>query len=211
MSKRRGLYTENDRSLKEVMRAQFDASAQQSSRINSLEAASSGRNRLYIVSTPYTIQMSAAEESYASLVIPRDLLGISNVMFVFSELHVYNVSAATNNIILRTRYGGDVLAVSTIDITPLATQLTFRILRLYTKIIGNGTEAAQRVQTSVVLSGIVGTIATTNSVEAEIAGTMAVDSTQEQLLDLSVQHSDPTVLFKTVRNLVEIGFPIPAA
>lgn len=155
--------------------------------------------------------MTVAETTYASLIVPRSLLGATNVMHIFSELFVYNVSALTNNMILRTRYGTGLLAVSTVDIAPLATQTTFRILRLYTKIIGNGTEAAQRVQTSVVLSGIAGTIATTNAIEAEITGTMAVDSTQEQLLTLSVQHSDATVLFKTVRNIVEIGFPIPAA
>ena len=210
-NQQRGQSTEIDRNLKEVMRAQFEAASLQGSRISALETVSSGRTRLYIVSTQQTFQMSSAEQTYSSLMIPRNLLGTANVMLLYSELFVYNVSALTNNMILRTRYGSGSLAISTVDIAPLATQTTFRVLKLLTKIIGNGTEASQRIETSVTLSGIAGTIATTNSIEAEITGTMAVDSTQEQLLALTVQHSDNTVLFKTVRNLVEIGFPIPAA
>lgn len=202
---------ENVRELTTFVRTNVDSFQQQALRLQALESISPGRARLLVISSTLTIQQTSSEEEYASVILPRSLLGTRNIFPIYSELFLFNVSALTNDITFRVNYGSETVSMGPISLAPLSTQDDYRVCRILTKIIGNGSVASQRVNTSLTLSAVGEAVASTNAVEAEFRSSFTVASDQDQLVQLTVQHSDSTVLFKTVRNHVEFGFPIPAS
>lgn len=206
----RGQRTETNRDLSEVFRTQNDQIKNQAQRIATLESVSASRVRLYSLSTPLEIKQTAAETEYASLVIPRNLIGKNGIMIIITELICYNPTASPNNVILRATYGGQTSAIGPFEIAAMASTTNFRVCRLITKLIGNGTETAQRILHSLTVSNTSEDLTGSNVIEAERMDTLTVNSDIDQLLQLTIQHSDDTVLFKTIRNMVEFGFPIAA-
>lgn len=202
---------ENTRELTTFVRTNVDSFQQQALRLQALESVSPGRTRLLVLSSTKEIKQSDIEEEYAAVILPRSLLGTSNIFPIYSELLLYNVSAATNNLIFRVRYGSEVTAFGPISLAPLSTQTDYRVCRIWTKIIGDGSVSNQRVNTLLTLSAVGELASGVNVVEAEFKSAFTVASNLDQSVQLTVQHSDSTVLFRTVRNVVEFGFPVFAA
>lgn len=203
--------TETVRDLTKYNATTITALQNQAQRLQAIETVSPGRSRLSVITTPLDINQTAIETEYASVVLPRGLLGTRNIFPIFSELFLYNTSGLTNSINFKIHYGSGIVSVGPIALAPLATQTTYRVCRIITKIIGDGSPNLQRVNTSLIVSAVGETLAGSNSIEDEFKSSLAVDSTQDQFVQLTVQHSDSTVLFRTVLNHVEFGFPIVAS
>lgn len=173
-------------------------------RVSNLERLSSSPRLLTATTDRVIVNNSNALFPLAGISLPRNYLQKKNIVEIYARCLTINSSGVSENISFFLRYGGSSITLGAIAFASAATE---RIVEIFGWLIANGSEASQQLSAKIIVSAPITTFGAPLTISGNSAA-IAVDSTQDQNVQLDVQHTTASGNIRTTLHQFMLGAPI---